>query len=47
MLGIYEFLLVESHDLKRQTQNQGRGESVNWGGGVYIHIFVLCPTNFF
>ncbi len=21
--------------------------SVNWGGGVYIHIFVFCPTNFF
>ena len=26
---------------------QGRGLSINWGGGVYIHIFVLCPTNVF
>ena len=42
MLGIYEFLLVESHDLKRQTQNEGRGESVNWGGGgVYSYIRVV------
>ena len=29
------------------TQGQGRNLSDNWGGGVFIHTFVLCPTDFF
>ena len=28
------------------TYNQGRRQSVNWGGGG-IHIFRSCPTSFF
>ena len=48
----------KSTDLPRMNQprvgsasciynDQGRSKSVNLGGGGYIHIFVLCPTNFF
>ena len=28
-------------------KDQGRIKSVNWGGGVHIHIFRFCPTNSF
>ena len=33
-------------DFEIASCTQGRSWSVNWQG-VYIHIFVICPTNFF
>ena len=46
-LTIYASSSASERLLSETGQVQGRGESVNWGGGGYIHIFVLCPTNFF
>ena len=26
---------------------QGRNKNVNWGAGVFIHLFMFCPADFF
>ena len=30
-----------------QSKEQGCNKNINWGGGVFIHIFMFCPTDFF
>ena len=33
--------------LSNGLAQHGRNLNVNWGGGVYMHIFMFCPTDFF
>ena len=42
------WLLMTINQSCSQRFNWGEeAERINWGGGVYIHIFAFCPTNFF
>ncbi len=36
----------KTSDICGNLQDRIARELIKRGGGVYIHIFVLCPTNF-